>query len=147
MTYRCVLWLLLGLCALPAPAQMTVNSWVQLARDTQGARRNSAFRYVNDGRYFLLWGFMGYVTDQYGDPETPWLGNNEYDIVVFDPRKGRWENQYPHEKENEWRNTPPPMHHCASYQGITTGSYRPQLKEREGVLRPDLNIVFDQVAY
>ena len=70
-----------------------------------------------------------------------------YDLVVFDPRKGRWDSQYPPEKENEWRNSPPPMHHCTSYQGITTGSYRPQLKEREGVLRPDLNIVFDQVAY
>ena len=39
------------------------------------------------------------------------------------------------------------MHQCSSYQGITTGSYRSQLKEREGVLRPDLNIFFDQVTY
>jgi hypothetical protein len=139
--------LLLVFCELPTQAQMPVNTWVQLARDTQGARRNSSFRYVNDGGYFLLWGFMGYVTDQYGDPETPWHGNNEYDIVFFDPTKGRWESQYPHEKEDEWRKSPPPMHHCTSYQGITTGSYRPQLKEREGVLRPDLNIVFDQLAY
>ena len=148
MTSRCLILLLLtGLCVHPVRAQTPVNSWVQLARDAEGARRNSSFRYVNDGGYFLLWGFMGYESDQYGDPETPWRGNKEYDIVVFDPRRGKWESQYSFEKESDWRISPPPMHQCASYQGITTGSYRPQLKEREGVLRPDLNIVFEQVAY
>jgi hypothetical protein len=145
MTHRWLLSFLL--CGAPAAAQMPVNSWVQLARDAQGARRNSSFRYVNEGRYFLLWGFMGHVTDQYGDPETPWHGNNEYDLVVFDPRNGKWESQYPFDKESAWRGAPPPMHQAVSYQGITTGSYRPQLKQREGALRPDLNIVFDQLAY
>jgi hypothetical protein len=129
------------------PADLPVNAWIRLTEDQQGARRNSSFRYVEDGGYFLLWGYMGHVTDDYGNPEQPWRGNNEYDIVIFDPRVGRWLSQYPQEKENEWRNQPPPMHLCNSYQGITTGSYRPQLKVREGVLRPDLNIVFDQVTY
>jgi len=135
-----------GSSAMPAPPDIPANSWTEVARDQQGARRSSSFRYAGDG-YFLLWGYMGYVTSEYGGPEQPWNGNSEYDVVVFDPRKGRWESQYPLEKESEWRDRPPPMHHCTSYQGITTGSYRPQLKVREGVLRPDLNIVFDQVAY
>jgi hypothetical protein len=142
-----LLLLLLSSHGTSVPAEMPVNSWTQVTQDQQGARRNSSFHYVKDGQYFLLWGYMGYVSSDYGGPEKPWEGNNEYDIVVFDPRKGKWESQYPFEKESEWRNDPPPMHHCTSYQGITTGSYRPQLKPREGVLRPDLNIVFDQVTY
>jgi hypothetical protein len=134
-------------CTRNAQADVPANSWTRIVQDQQGARRFSSFRYVNDGKYFLLWGYMGHVTDDYGNPDKPWDGNNEYDIVVFDPQAGRWQSQYPREKENEWPNNPPPMHLCNSYQGITTGSYRPQLKVREGVLRPDLNIVFDQVAY
>ena len=126
---------------------LPANTWLQIAEDPQGARRNSSFRYVDDGGFFLLWGFMGHVTDDYGNPEQPWHGNREYDIVVFDPRTRQWLSQVPREKESEWRNQPPPVHECNSYQGITTGSYRPQLKVREGILRPDLNIVFDQVTY
>jgi hypothetical protein len=129
------------------PLDVAPNSWTRIAQDQQGARRHSSFRYVPDGKYFLHWGFMSYVTEQYGGPEKPWNGNNEYDVVVFDPDVGKWQSQYPHEKENEWRNHPPPMYHCTSYKGITTGSYRPQLKNRDGVQRPDLNIIFDQVAY
>jgi hypothetical protein len=138
---------LLSSCGRSVLADVPANSWTQLARDEQGARRSSSFRYVEDGGYFLLWGYMGYVMSDYGNPEKPWHGNNEYDVVVFNPRKGKWESQYPYEKENEWRNNPPPMHLCSYYQGITIGSHRPQLKEREGVLRPDLNVIFDQVAY
>lgn len=130
------------------PADLAVNTWTRLAQDSQGARRSSAFRYVDDGSgYFLLWGYMGHVTEFYGNPDEPWRGNEEYDVVAFDPHVGKWVSQYPFEKENEWRNQPPPVHECDAYQGITTGSYRPQLKMRAGVLRPDLNIVFDQVAY
>jgi len=124
-----------------------VNTWTLVSQDPQGARRYSSFRWINEGGYFLLWGFMGHVTDQYGNPEQAWNGNNEYDIVVFDPNKEKWESQYPYEKVKEWGLHPPPMHLCSSYQGITTGSYRPQLRVREGVLRPDLNIAFDQVTY
>lgn len=130
-----------------AAAEWTPNTWIQIARDQQGARRSSSFRYVEGGGYFLLWGFMGYVMSDYGNPERPWDGNNEYDIVAFYLRKGVWESHLPHGKEAAWRSHPPPMHMCSYYQGITIGSHRPQLKEREGVLRPDLNVVFDQVAY
>ena len=77
------------------------NAWTQIAQDQQGARRNSLFRYVNDQQYFLLWGFMGHVTSQYGHSEEPWAGNNEYDLVAFDPLKGKWESQYPQQKEKE----------------------------------------------
>ena len=129
------------------PLDIPPNTWTKIVRDESGARRHSSFRYVEDGGYFLLWGFMGFITEYYGNPETPFAENTEYDIVIFDPETGRWSNQLPFEKEEEWSRELPPMHLCSYYQGITTGSYRPQLKEREGVLRPDLNIVFDQVAY
>jgi hypothetical protein len=102
---------------------------------------------VEQGGFFLLWGFHGYVMSDYGNPEKPWPGNKEYDLVAFDPRRNRWESQFPFEKEEEWRRALPPMHMCSYYQGITIGSHRPQLKEREGVLRPDLNVVFDQLTY
>ncbi len=123
------------------------NIWTLIVQDEQGARRNSSFRYVDDQGYFLLWGFMGFVTEYYGNPEVPYEDNNEYDIVVFDPRLGRWVSQFPFEKEEEYSLELPPMHLCGYYQGITTGSRRPQLKVRQGVLRPDLNMVFDQLAY
>ena len=123
------------------------NTWTLLAKDEQGARRNSSFRYADDQGCFVLWGFMGFVTEYYGNPEVPYEDNAEYDIVVFDPRVGRWENQFPFEKEEEYSRELPPMHLCGYYQGITTGSRRTQLKVRQGVLRPDLNMVFDQVAY
>jgi hypothetical protein len=129
-------------------SRIPVNTWTQIVQDAQGARRCSSFRFVDDaGGYFLLWGFMGHVTEYYGNPEEPWHGNSEYDLVAFDPRAGKWLSHYPFEKQSEWLGRPPPVHECHSYQGITTGSYRPQLKLRDGVLRPDLNIVFDQVAY
>jgi len=127
--------------------KIPANTWVKLARDEDGARRASSFRYVGDGGYFLLWGFTGFVTEFYGEPDEPTEKTPEYDIVVFHPDSGRWQSQLPFEKEAEWSKKLPPLHLCKSYQGITTGSYRPQLKMREGVLRPDMNIVFDQVAY
>ena len=118
------------------------NTWVQLTQDPQGARRASAIRHTPEG--FLLWGFMGHLTDDYGTPEKPWSGNREYDMVAFNLATPHWTNHLPLTYQSTQL---PPVHECPSYQGITTGSYRPQLKEREGVLRPDLNIVFDQVAY
>jgi len=123
------------------------NSWTMVSRDETGARRFSSFRYVDSGGYFLQWGFMGYVTEYYGGPESPPEETPEYDLVHFDPSVGRWQNHLPLEKQEEWSQQLPPLHMVASYQGIATGSRRPQLKLREGVLRPDLNLVFDQVAY
>ncbi len=127
----------------PIPA----NTWVRLAQDPQGARRVSAIRYAGEGDAFILWGFMGHPTEDYGNPEQPWDGNREYDVVAFDLQSRQWRSHLPTAKQSEWSKQPPPVHECNSYYGITTGSYRPELKLREGVLRPDLNIVFDQAAY
>jgi Galactose oxidase, central domain len=127
--------------------ELEPNIWTQVLQENQGARRFSSFRYAPDINRFLLWGFHGFYTEYYGNPELPWDGNEEYDLVAFNPMTGRWENHLPHNKMEEWSEDPPPMHLIGCYQGITPGYYRPQLKEREGVLRPDLNIVGDQVTY
>jgi len=123
------------------------NTFTHLSTDADGARRHSSFRYVDDGGYFLLWGYLSYDVYIYGGPHIRRTDNPEYDSVIFDPKVGTWQNQFPLEKEDEWGHKLPPMYPCQLYHGITTGSYRPQLKMREGVLRPDLNIVFDQVTY
>jgi hypothetical protein len=146
--------LLLSLAALAAVScvkrkslNLPVNTWTTICQTERGARRSSSFRYVPDGGYFLLWGYMGYVTEYYGNPDTPPDSTPEYDIVAFKPSDGRWTSQLPFDKEEAWSLNLPPLHLCSSYQGITTGSQRPQLKLREGVMRPDLNIVYDQVTY
>jgi hypothetical protein len=127
--------------------ELTPNNWSLILQEDQGARRFSSFRYAPDINRFLLWGFNGYYSEDYGNPEEPWSGNKEYDIVAFNPVTGHWENHFPHSKVEEWSKSLPPMHMVNSYQGITPGYYRPQLRERGGVLRPDLNIVGDQVTY
>lgn len=127
--------------------KLTPNDWKLISRENYGARRFSSFRYVPEINRFLLWGFHGFYTDNYGNPEEPWSENQEYDVVAFNPETGSWENHLPLSKLEEWSKSLPPMHMVNSYQGITPGYYRPQLKEREGVLRPDLNIVGDQVTY
>ncbi|MFH1070110.1 MAG: hypothetical protein V1794_10875, partial [Candidatus Glassbacteria bacterium] len=117
-----LLSLLLTFCAGPEYLpQVPVNTWTQVARDEQGARRMCSFRWVGDGGYFLLWGYHGFVTEYYGNPEVPFTGNKEYDLVAFDPMVGQWHSQLPSGKEQEWAEQPPPMHECSSYQGITTG--------------------------
>jgi hypothetical protein len=123
------------------------NQWVQLSRDEKGARRHSSFRYADRAGVVLQWGFIGHVTEYYGGPDEPPEETPEYDIVELDPEIGRWRNHLPVGMEEEWSRKLPPLHMCSSYQGITTGSHRPQLRMREGVLRPDLNLVFDQVTY
>ena len=123
------------------------NTWTMISKDDRGARRHCSFRYVENGDYFLLWGYMGFITEYYGGPHIPYKENPEYDIVIFDPKVERWQSQLPFEKELEWSLNLPPMYLCNNYQGITIGSHRPQLKLRDGVLRPDLNIIFDQVTY
>ena len=141
-----ILLLLLAACG-SSGLDIPLNSWTMISRDELGARRFSSFRYVDSGGYFLQWGFIGHVTEFYGGPDSPPEETPEYDLVYFDPVVGRWQNHLPFEKEEEWRQQLPPLHMVSSYQGIATGSRRPQLKLREGVLRPDLNLVFDQVAY
>lgn len=127
--------------------ELPPNTWSRILREDHGARRFSSFRYVPHIDRFLLWGFHGYTSDKYGDQDEPWSGNKEYDMVAYNPEEGRWENHLPKNKLNEWSKSLPPMHLTSRYQGITPGYYPPQLKEREGVLRPDLNIIGDQVAY
>ena len=123
------------------------NTWTRLSEDADGARRHSSFRYVENSGYFLLWGYLSYDVYIYGGPHIPRTDNPEYDIVTFDPEVGTWQNQFPFEQEDAFRRKLPSMYLCQSYHGITTGSYRPLLKIRDGVLRPDLNIVFDQLTY
>lgn len=127
--------------------KLVANTWTRILREESGARRFSSFRYAPDIDRFLLWGFHGFLTDNYGNPEEPWTGNKEYDMVAFNQDAGRWENHLPKDKEEAWNKNPPPMHLTHHYMGITPGYYHSQLKEREGVLRPDLNIVSDQVTY
>ena len=39
------------------------NTWKLIVRDETGARRNSSFRYVPEEGCFLLWGYLGWVTE------------------------------------------------------------------------------------
>ncbi len=144
------LWWVL-LFALPARAsgELPANRWVEIKKDMTGARRGSAIRYVRDAQAFFLWGFMD------ADPELlqeqPLMEVPEYDMVEFDPTVGRWRNHLPKEWEAEWRRKLPLAYTPRTYSAITTGSERTLLRgptdELEGVPRPDLNIVFDQVTY
>ena len=58
---------------------------------------------------------------------------------------------FPSEWAAAWKKQLPLAYVPRTYSGITTGSERTVLRgptaDREGVPRPDLNIVFDQVAY
>jgi Galactose oxidase, central domain len=147
-TAQLLLLLPLIVCSMKKPVlEIPPNTWTMICKDDSGARRSSALRYVPDSGYFLLWGFMGYITEYYGNPEKPYDGNSEYDMVAFYPKHHRWQNHFPLGKQREYTEELPPMHMCSYYQGITIGSHRPQLKVREGTLRPDLNIVFDQVTF
>ena len=85
------------------------NTWIKIFRDEEGARRHSSFRYVENEGYFLLWGYLGYNVYIRGGPHAPYEENPEYDIVVFDPKVGRWRNQFPFEKEQEWSRKLPPV--------------------------------------
>ena len=75
----------------------------------------------------------------------------EYDMVTFDPANGRWRNHFPFGWEKLWSKRLPLAYVPRTYSGITSGSERTVLRgatnDKEGAPRPDLNIVFDQVAY
>ena len=58
---------------------MHANTWVKVCRDADGARRHSSFRYVENGGYFLLWGFLSYDAYIYGGPHIPRTDSPEYD--------------------------------------------------------------------
>ncbi len=141
------LLLLSGCLTRPKAPDIPANTWVQAARDEFGARRCCSFRFVPEKASFLLWGYHEWNVYIYGNPDIPWEDNTEYDLVAFDPDSLRWLNVFPRGRESEWAADLPPMHLSKFYHGITTGSYRTGLAEREGVLRPDLNVVYDQVTY
>ena len=140
-----------SLCILtltPAWGQIPANQWVELCQDPVGARRGSAVRYVPDAEAFFLWGFMNADPDLL--QEHPLIEIPEYDIVYFEPGNAGWRNHLPREWEAAWREKLPLAYVPRTYAGITTGSEKTVLRgptESGGAPRPDLNIVFDQVAY
>jgi hypothetical protein len=125
------------------------NRWIELRKDPVGARRGSALRYAPDAGAFLLWGFLNHDYDLL--QENPTMPVPEYDMVAFDPADGRWRNHLPREWEAKWAAQLPATWVPRTYSGITSGSertlFRPPPGYPEAPPRPDLNIVFDQVAY
>jgi len=128
------------------PVKLPPNRWTRLAVDADGARRLSSFRFVDSLKGFLLWGYLSRDVYTYGGPHAPIADNAETDLVRFDLADGGWRSEIPVGREI-WAHDPPPMYPARSYHGITTGSYRSDLRMRDGVFRPDLNIVYDQVTY
>ncbi len=126
------------------------GQWIELRKDPAGARPGSAIRYASQARSFFLWGFMNDDPDLL--QEHPLMMTvPEYDMVAFDPEDRLWRNHLPTHRESEWSKRLPPAYVPRTYSGITTGSERTVLRGRteegEAVPRPDLNVVFDQVAY
>jgi hypothetical protein len=136
-------------CGKQADNQFPANQWIQLRKDTVGARRASAVRYVPDVDRFFLWGFMDFDPDLL--QEHPLAEVPEYDVVTFDLNEARWRNHLPEPWEKEWNRKLPLAYIARTYAGLTTGSERTVLRsptdENEGAPRPDLNLVFDQVSY
>jgi len=130
-------------------AQLPANTWTLLRQDPAGARRGSALRYVPKSGVFVLWGFMNDDPDLL--QEQPLMRVPEYDVVAFDLVGKQWQSQFPSGWAAAWKKQLPLAYVPRTYSGITTGSERTVLRgptaDREGVPRPDLNIVFDQVVY
>ncbi len=146
---KSIWWVLFLALAAKAQDGLPANRWLELRKDPAGARRGSAVRYVPEAGAFFLWGFMD--ADAELLQELPLMEVPEYDMVEFDPAVGQWRNHLPRESEQEWSRKLPLAYIPRTYMGITTGSERTVLRgptdEGEGVARPDLNIVFDQVTY
>jgi hypothetical protein len=125
------------------------NQWVEVRRDPAGARRGSAIRYAPAAKAFFLWGFMN--ADPELPQENPLMEIPEYDVVAFDPSDGQWRSHLPPRMEKQWSRRLPLASVPRTYSGITTGSERTVMRgataDEGGVPRPDLNVVFDQVAY
>ena len=124
-----------------AEPNLAANRWVQLQKDSVGARRGSFIRYASDAGAFFLWGFMNANPDLL--QELPLMEVPEYDMVSFDPDQGRWERM--------WSKKLPLAYIPRTYSGITSGSERSIMRSPTyhpgAAPRPDLNMVFDQVAY
>src|ERR1051326_1377055 len=135
--------------SIAAAQSPSANQWVEVRRDAYGARRGSAIRYAPDAAAFFLWGFFDY--DHNFPQEHPLMETPEYDMVFFDSGRQGWQNSFQPSSEREFARKLPLAYVPRTYFGITTGSERTILRgttgDAEGVPRPDLNIVFDQVAY
>lgn len=128
---------------------LPANRWVELTREPVGARPGSAIRYTPDTGRFLLWGYMN--SNPNLPQEQPLIEVPEYDMVAFEMQETRWVNDLPPAMAKEWSRGLPLAYIPRTYSGITTGSERSIMRgasdDREAIPRPDLNIVFDQVAY
>jgi len=145
-----IVWLALAATTAAASARdLPVGTWVQLASDPLAARAGSALRYVPEEKQFFLWGFMNADYDLL--QEHPLMEIPEYDVVAFSLAAGRWENHFPREWEAAWKKKLPMAYIARTYAGKTTGVERSVLRgasnSPEAAARPDLNLVFDQVAY
>lgn len=145
----CLLTLTLLSTLAPAQTSLPPSQWVELRKDPASARRGSAIRYASEAKTFFLWGFMNNNPDLL--QEQPLMEIPEYDMVAFDPSEGRWRSHLPKQMEEEWSRRLPLAYVPRTYSGITTGSERTVMRgatdDEEGIPRPDLNIVFDQVTY
>jgi hypothetical protein len=122
------------------------TAFIELRRDPAGARPGSAVRYAA-GR-FVLWGFLN--DDPNLPQEQPLLRVPEYDVVSFRLGGARWQNEFPPAWAGEWSRRLPLAYAPRTYSGITTGSERTVMRnesnEPDAAPRPDLNVVYDQVA-
>jgi hypothetical protein len=75
----------------------------------------------------------------------------EHDMVAFDLVGRRWRNHLPEAWQEEWARKLPPVFVPRTYSGLTAGSERSLFRPPDGytaeAARPDVNIVFDEVAY
>lgn len=140
---------LLFFAAMSACAELPPGRWVEVRKDSAGARPGSAIRYVPESHAFFLWGYMN--DDSELLQEQPLMQIPEYDMVTFDPADGRWRSHFPREWAKLWSRRLPLAYMPRTYSGITSGSERTVLRgatnDKEAAPRPDLNIVFDQVVY
>jgi hypothetical protein len=121
---------------------------VELRKDAVAARPVSAVQYAPDARLFSLWGFMNADYDLLQKRVT--MPVPEHDMVVFDSAQGRWQSHLPQAWAAAWRKQLPPVFIPLTYAGIHRQRTLP-LSPVAGIsaqaAHPDLNIVFDQVAY
>jgi hypothetical protein len=79
--------------AVSAAEDLPLNRWVEVRKDSAGARPGSAIRYVPESHAFFLWGYMN------DDPELlqeqPLIQAFEYTVVTFAPANGRWRSDFP----------------------------------------------------
>jgi hypothetical protein len=136
-------------CTLSAEKELPANRWTEVAKDKVGARHGSALRYAPAAGRFFLWGFMNHDYELLQQSVT--MPVPEHDVVAFDLADGKWRGHFPKNFEAEWSKQLPAVFIPRTYSGITSGSERSLFRPPEGfpaeTARPDLNIVFDQVAY